>query len=145
MKHGFVVAAGCAAILAGLVGCSSQEPDSPASSGGGKVTFGSNDAGPVTSVKCETKDGLTTISIEGKLHSTVVVTEGQAPAVKSVSIGEVGSDGPALMYSEGVSSTPVVVSRDGKNYTVTGNGLGSNVANRDAPVDTPFDIAVTCP
>lgn len=109
------------------------------------MTFGSNDAGPVTSVKCETKDGLTTISIEGKLHSTVVVTEGQAPAVKSVSIGEVGSDGPALMYSEGVSSTPVVVSRDGENYTVTGNGLGSNVANRDAPVDTPFDIAVTCP
>ncbi len=132
-------------MLAALVGCSSQKSDAPTPAGGDKVTFGSNDAGPVTSVTCETKDGETTISIDGSLHSTVILTEAEAPAVKSVTIGNVGSDAPALLYAEGASSAPVVVSHNDNSYTVTGNGMGSNVANRDAPVDTPFDIAVTCP
>jgi lipoprotein LpqH len=169
VKHGFVVAAGCAALLTGVVGCSSQNsgspggsqapgpkasgqettstlpPVSPAQPNQARVTFGTNDAGPVTGIGCETKDGQTTINIEGHLHTTVVMTEGDAPAVKSVSIGDIGSDQPALAYVEGVSGAPVVATRDGRSYTVTGNGMGSNSASTEPPVDMPFDIAVTCP
>jgi lipoprotein LpqH len=170
VKHGFVVVAGCAALLAGVVGCSSQNsgspggsqapgpkpsgqetstttlpPVAPAQPDQARVTFGTTDAGPFTGVGCETKDGLTTINIEGHLHTTVELTEGEAPSVKSVSIGEIGSDGPALAYVEGVSGTPVVATHDGKSYTVTGSGMGSNSASTEPPADMPFDIAVTCP
>lgn len=170
MKHGFVVAAGCAVLLTGIVGCSSQNagspggsqapgptgsgqetststlpPVSPAQPSQARVTFGTNDAGPFTGIGCETKDALTTINIEGHLHTTIELTEGDAPTVKSVSIGEIGSDGPALVYSEGVSGTPVVATHDAKTYTVTGSGMGSNSASNEPPVDMPFDIAVTCP
>lgn len=109
------------------------------------MTFGSNNAGPITAVTCDTNDGLTTITAEGSLHTTIVVTEGAAPTVKSVTIGDIQSDGAALMYSEGVSSAPVVASLDGKSYTVTGNGLGSDSASQGNPVDTPFDIVLSCP
>ncbi|WP_234816717.1 MULTISPECIES: lipoprotein LpqH [Mycolicibacterium] len=148
MKHRFAVTtAGCAAMLAAVVGCSSEESGSAggSQSGEAKVTFGSNDAGPVTSVGCETKDGFTTINIEGSLHTTVIVTDGEAPAVESVSIGEVGTDKPSLAYIEGLSSQPVVASRDAKSYTITGTGAGTDAANPGTPVDMPFDIAVTCP
>ncbi|MGV0743103.1 lipoprotein LpqH [Mycolicibacterium sp. XJ870] len=147
MKHRFAAAAGCVAILAAVVGCSSQGSDSSdaSQSGQGKVTFGSNDAGPVTGVACETKEGFTTINIEGSLHATVIVTDGESPVVDSVSIGEVGSDKPSLTYIDGLSSSPVVASRDAKNYTVTGTGMGTDAANPGMPVDMPFDIAVTCP
>ncbi|ART67663.1 hypothetical protein BTO20_02855 [Mycobacterium dioxanotrophicus] len=170
VKHGFVIAAGAATLLVGIVGCSSQNSSSPGGSQApgpkasgqetststlppvspvqpnqARVTFGTNDAGPFTGVGCETKDGLTTINIEGHLHTTIELTDGDAPAVKSVNIGEIGSDGPALAYVEGVSGTPVVATRDGKNYTVTGSGMGSNSASTEPPVDTPFDVAVTCP
>lgn len=170
VKHGLVVAAGAATLLAGVVGCSSQNsgspggsqapgpkasgqetttstlpPVSPAQPDQARVTFGTNDAGPVTGVGCETKDGQTTITIEGHLHTTVVMTEGDAPTVKSVSIGEISSDGPALAYVEGISGAPVVATHDAKSYTVTGNGMGSNSASTEPPVDMPFDIAVTCP
>lgn len=165
VKHGFVVAAGVATLLAGIVGCSSQNsgspggsqapghetstsalpPVAPAQSDRARVIFGTNDAAPFTGIGCETKDGLTTINIEGHLHTTVELTDGDAPSVKSVSIGDIGSDGPALAYVEGVSATSAVATRDGKNYTVTGSGMGSNSASTEPPVDTPFDIAVTCP
>lgn len=109
------------------------------------MTFGENDAGPVTAVGCETKDGFVTITIEGSLHTTVILTDGESPAVESVSIGEVGTDNPSLAYIEGLSSSPVVASRDAKSYTITGTGAGTDAANPGMPVDMPFDIAVTCP
>lgn len=144
VKHGFALSVGCAVLLAAVVGCSSQESDAPASDQG-KVSFGENDAGPITSVGCETKDGFTTIEVEGKLHTTVILTDGEAPEVQSVSIGEVGSDGPSLTYLDGLSNAPVVAARDAKSYTVTGKGMGMDAANPGTPVDMPFDIAVTCP
>lgn len=109
------------------------------------MTFGSNDAGPVKSVECETKDGFTTINIEGSVHTLLVVTDSESPVVDSVNIGDVGSGKPALAYIEGLSSSPVVATRDAKSYTVTGTGMGTDAANPGTPVDMPFDIAVTCP
>jgi lipoprotein LpqH len=157
-----VAAAACAALLTGVVGCSSQDsPDAGQPSGAatesegpaatpvdadqGKVVLGGNDLGPVTAIGCETKDGLTTISIETGVRTTVTLTEGEAPNVQSVNIGDVWSEGPSLVYMSGLSGVPVVASRDGDNYTVTGIGMGADPADPSVPVDTPFDIAVTCP
>ncbi|MGV9798465.1 lipoprotein LpqH [Mycobacterium sp. NPDC003449] len=140
----------CVALLAGIVGCSSgcssaqghTPPDQPPQ---GRVNFGTNDAGPVTSIGCRAEDGRITITIEGRLPTTVVLTDSEAPAVKSVSIGRAGTGEPALAYIDGTSTAPVLASRDGKNYTVTGSGLGTDAANPLTPVQMPFDVAVTCP
>lgn len=145
VKHGLILVAVSAAAAASLAGCSSHQSDSPESAPAAKVTFGSHNAGPITSVTCETADGLTTITAEGSLRTTVVVTEGEAPEVKTVNIGDIQSDGAALLYSAGVSGAPVVASRNGKGYTVTGSGLASDAASQGNPVDTPFDIALSCP
>ncbi|KHO19992.1 lipoprotein LpqH [Mycolicibacterium setense] len=140
-----VIATGCAVFLAAVAGCSSQDSDSSGKTGQGRVTFGPNDAGPVTNVSCETKDGLTTIGIEGKMPASVVLTEGASPAVQSVNIGDVNGEGASLTYLSGLSGVPVVAARDGKGYTITGTGMGIDPNQPGAPVDMPFDIAVTCP
>ncbi|MBU9767083.1 hypothetical protein FR943_25015 [Mycobacterium sp. TNTM28] len=145
MRRPIVIAAGCTVFLAALAGCSSSESDSSGNSDQGRVTFGSNDAGPVTSVNCETKDGLTTIGIEGTLSTSVVLTDGAAPVVQSVNIGDVNAEGASLTWLAGLSGAPVVAARDGKGYTITGNGMGIDPAQPGTPVDMPFDIAVTCP
>ena len=77
-------------------------PGTPAAEPG-RVTFGSNDAGPVTGVACQTEGGVTTITVEATPQSTVVLTDEATPVVKSVSIGEAGSDAASLVYIEGVS------------------------------------------
>lgn len=155
-----VAAAGCAVLLTGVAGCSSDDSNDAAESAAtesegpavtpvgpdqGKVVLGGNELGPVTAIGCETGDGLTTISIESDVHSTVTLTEGEAPNVESVNIGDVWSEGPSLVYMAGLSGSPVVASRDGGSYTVTGIGMGADPADPSVPVDTPFDIAVTCP
>jgi lipoprotein LpqH len=169
VKQILVVTVSAAALLSGIVGCSSSsEPETPASSkpsasagasetgpteppvtaaapDQAKVTFGDNDAGPVTGIGCVTENGRTTISVEGSQATTVVLTDEQTPTVNTVGIGEVGSDSPALLYQEGTSASPATATRDGQKYTVTGTGLGTTAADPMSPVDTPFEIAVTCP
>ncbi len=155
-----VAAAGCAALLTGVAGCSSQdsndagqspatESDGPAATpveaDQGKVVLGGSELGPVTAIGCETSDGLTTITIESDVRTTVKVTEGEAPNVESVNIGDVWSDGPSVVYMSGLSEVPVVATRDGDTYTVAGIGMGADPADPSVPADTPFDIAVTCP
>ncbi|NKZ15744.1 lipoprotein LpqH [Mycolicibacterium septicum DSM 44393] len=145
MRRPIVIATGFAMCLAAVAGCSSQDSGSSTKSGQGRVTFGPNDAGPVSSVSCETKDGLTTIGIKGKMPASVVLTDGEAPVVQSVNIGDVNGEGASLTYLSGLSGVPVVAARDGKGYTVTGTGMGIDPNEPTAPVDMPFDIAVTCP
>lgn len=170
VKHLLVTAVGAAALLSGIVGCSSSsEPAEPAASkpsasaGAGetpgpveppitaaapdqaKVTFGQNDAGPVTGIGCVTENGQTTISVEGSQATTVVLTDADTPVVQTVGIGEIGSDSPALIYQDGNSSAPAAAVKDGKKFTINGTGLGSTAADPMSPVETPFEIAVTCP
>ncbi|WP_454792768.1 lipoprotein LpqH [Mycolicibacterium lutetiense] len=145
MSRPIVIATGFAVFLAAVAGCSSQESGSSGKSGQGRVTFGPNDAGPVTSVSCETKEGLTTINIKGKMPASVALTDGEAPVVQSVNIGDVNGEGASLTYLSGLSGAPVVAARDGKGYTITGNGMGIDPNEPGAPLDMPFDIAVTCP
>lgn len=155
-------------LAAGIAGCSSKGQDAPstptataaspsaaatpappvltsAAPEAAHVTFGGSDAGPVSAVGCATDAGLTTITIQGSQKSTIVLTDETSPMVKSVGIGEPGSDTPSLAYFEGVSPTPSRATREGSKYTVTGTGLGTDAANTATPVDMPFDIAVTCP
>ena len=118
--------------------------ETPAPADTGVVKFGSNDAGPVTAVRCQTDGGVTTISIEAAQNTTVVLTDEDTPAVKSVSIGEAGSEGPSLVFLEGVSAAPQA-SREGKKFTVSDSGMGADAANAANPVEMPFEIAVSCP
>ncbi|WP_233213626.1 lipoprotein LpqH [Mycobacterium hubeiense] len=138
---------GCAALLAALVGCSSPEPEAPAPAQPGEtnVTLGGKDVGPTSDVSCATEGGRTIITIEGGQTTTVNLTDEKPPVVKSVSIGEAGSGGPSLLYAEGVSATPASATRDGNRYTVSGTGMGTDAANPMVPVETPFEIVVTCP
>lgn len=161
--------AGCAAALVLLAGCSSQDSEStedtaaettsapdtagaapegtpaepPAAAGDNRVTFGNADVGPVTAVTCQTDNGVTRITIEGSQQTVVELTDEDAPTVQSVSIGQAGSEGPSLMFLQGVSATPETT-RDGQHYTIKGAGLGAESAEA-APVETPFEIAVSCP
>jgi ipoprotein LpqH len=128
----------CAALVAGLAGCSSEEP-----TGQGRVVLGGSDVGAVTGVQCTVDGARATITLDGEKRTTVVVDGG---VVESVNIGEVGSDGAALAYLQGVAATPAAVSGDDSTgYTVTGIGMGTDPANPDVPVDMPFEVEATCP
>lgn len=167
MKH-LAIAGACGALAVSMiVGCSSQNakttgtttttgvpaagsspaaaaPETSVAAGTAHVTFGGNDAGPVTAVGCQTDSGVTTITLEASPKTTVVLTDENAPTVKSVSIGQAGSEGPSLVFLEGISATPQVT-RDGNRFTVTGTGMGTDATNTDNPVEMPFEISVTCP
>lgn len=171
MKRFVIAGTGCAIAAVVITGCSGQNtqssqsstssgiatesantdvpaPGSPAptsvSADAGHVTFGPNDAGPITAVGCQTDAGVTTISIDGSQKTTVVLTDEDTPAVKSVSIGEAGSGGPSLVLVEGITAAPQAT-RDGKKYTVNGTGMGTEAGNPDNPAEMPFDIAISCP
>lgn len=137
----------CAALLATLIGCSSPDSDAPAPapSDQARVTLAGKDVGAAKDVSCATEGGRTIITIEGEHTTTVDLTDEKSPVIKSVSIGEAGSGGPSLLYAEGISDTPPTVTRDGNRYSITGTGMGTDAANPMAPVETPFEIAVTCP
>jgi ipoprotein LpqH len=126
-------------LFAGLTGCSSQD----AGQGHGRVSFGNRDIGEVTGVGCTTDNGQTTVTLDATQQTTVVLTEGDAPQVQSVKIGEAGADGPSLAYVQGVGA-PATVTRNGDTYTVSGTGVGSDGAHPEAPVNTPFEIEASC-
>jgi ipoprotein LpqH len=167
MKRSVIAAASCAAAIAVMTGCSSQSDktaentaapsagasatstsgapaETPAPADASVVKFGTNDAGPVTAVRCQTDGVVMTISIEAAQNTTVVLTDEATPAVKSVGIGEAGSDGPSLVFLEGVSAEPQAT-REDKKFTVSGSGMGTDAAGAANPVEMPFEIAVTCP
>ncbi|CAJ1494898.1 lipoprotein LpqH [[Mycobacterium] burgundiense] len=166
-----VLAGGCTVALVLLAGCSSQDADTPddtasttatsatvedapaesgnapAGAAADHIKFGSSDVGEISSVTCQSEGGVTTITVEADQDATVVLTDEETPAVKSVSIGEAGSDGPSLVFLQGVSPTPEA-KRDGNRVTVTGSGMGTDSAETSdpgTPVEMPFEVAVSCP
>ncbi len=136
-----LVIAGSAAVLLLFTACSSQDSTSTDT----RVKLGASEIGPVASVDCQTAEGITTITIDAPQETTLVVTDADNPELQSVSIGEPGSDGPALIALGGVSA-PSEVSRDGKKFTVKGSGTGSESGDAAGVADeVPFEIEVTCP
>lgn len=169
MKHLLVLGLTTAAVTAALAGCSSADESTPASSsstaagpgtgsetpsgtaaapaaqpGTGRVTLNNADLSPATNVSCQTDGGVVTIDLESTPKTTVVVTDEDTPAVRSVTIGELGSGGPSMVYVDGVSGKAQATRTD-KNFTVTGTGTGAAPDAPDKPTEMPFEIAVTCP
>ncbi len=102
------------------------------------------DTGPTGPVVCSTDDGLTTISVgESSLGVTVVVTDDDMPAVRSVSIGDVG--GVALGFAVGTASQAPTAYRNGATVIVSGSGSGTDSMDPARVVASSYQIAVACP
>lgn len=102
------------------------------------------DTGPTGPVSCSTDDGLTTISIgDSSLGVSVIVTDDDVPAVRSVSIGDVG--GVALGFAVGTASEAPTADRNGATVIVSGSGSGTDSADPARVVASSYQIAVACP
>ncbi|WP_395308565.1 lipoprotein LpqH [Mycobacterium sp. AMU20-3851] len=149
-------------VSATLVGCAPTSTPSPASTPvvaptkppapapastvppGRAQIIVNGDTGPTGPVDCSTDDGLITISIgESSLGVSVVVTDDDVPAVRSVSIGDVG--GVALGFAMGAGSQTPTARRNGDTVIVSGSGAGTDSANPARVVDSSYQIAVACP
>lgn len=170
-QHALILGVGAVTAAAALTGCSTSKESGPSTStssasastsapssaaaapatgenpapGTARVTLNAADLGPATGVNCQTTDNEITIAIESTPRTIVVLTDEATPGVTSVSIGELGADGPSAAYIPGVSEATPTATRDGKTYTVTGTGTGTDPADPGKPADLPFQIAVTCP
>ena len=171
MKHALILGMTSAAVLAALTGCSTSSKESgttttasatsaaaapgtsapetaaspAAQPGTGRVSLNNAELSAVTGVGCQTDAGVTTITVDSTPKTTVVLSDEVTPAVKSVTIGELGADGPSLAYVVGVSGAAAQATRDGNTYTVAGTGTGAEATDPTKPLDLPFEIAVTCP
>ncbi|MCV7207272.1 lipoprotein LpqH [Mycolicibacterium canariasense] len=168
MKRELVVALGGAAIvIAGLSGCSSDDkkssssassekattseaatatdsPTATAGSGATKVTIDGADQTVNGSVVCATMGGNVNIAIgEAATGIAAVLSEGDAPTVTSVGLGNV--NGVTLGYQAGAGQGEAKAEKDGKTYKISGTATGIDMANPMTPVNKPFTIEVTCP
>jgi ipoprotein LpqH len=160
VKRGFLVAVGGAAIvIAGLSGCSSseQQSESPATtaeatetgtaeaaSGDTKVTIDGQDQNVAGTVVCSPMGGNMNIAIgDAATGIAAVVSEGDAPTVTSVGLGNV--NGVTLGYQNGTGQGEATAEKDGNTYKITGTATGVDMANPMQPVNKPFEIEVTCP
>ena len=171
MKRGFVVAVGGAAlVIAGLSGCSSGDSSSEATtaeetsvevttteetttvaespsvttgSGTTKVTIDGQDQAVEGNVVCAAMGGNVNIAIgEAMTGIAAVVSEGDAPTVSSVALGNV--DGVSLGFTQGAGGE-ATAEKNGNTYTISGTATGVDMANPMTPVNKPFTIEVTCP
>lgn len=102
------------------------------------------DLGPTGPVVCSSDDGLITISIgDSSLGVTVVVTDDDMPAVRSVSVGDVGD--VALGFAVGAAGPTPTASRNGATVVVSGSASGTDSADPARVVDSSYQIAVACP
>ena len=168
MKRGFVVAVGGVAIvIAGLSGCSSGEKktesgssassekassetatsasgSASAGSGGTKVTIDGQDQNVSGTVVCTSMGGNMNIAIgEAATAIAAVISEGDAPTVQSVGLGNV--NGVVLGYTSGTGQGDAKAEKDGKSYKISGTATGVDMANPLQPVNKPFEISVVCP
>ena len=106
--------------------------------------------GPTGPVQCDDDAGPLTISIgDSSLGVTVIIDEpGGPPAVRSVTIGDVG--GVALAYAfdvsvPGAAGPAPTALRNDATWIVTGAGSGTDSADPARIVDSSYRIAVACP
>ncbi|MGU3653141.1 lipoprotein LpqH [Mycolicibacterium sp. A43C] len=111
--------------------------------------------GPTGPVQCDDDAGPLTISIgDSSLGVTVIIDEPgdedgrDAPAVRSVTIGDVGGVALAYAFDVPVPATtgraPTVLRNDA-TWIVTGAGSGTDSADPARIVDSSYRIAVACP
>jgi ipoprotein LpqH len=166
VKTGLLVAVGGAAVLiAGLSGCSSDDKSSSSSAtseassstvsssasesasataapGGTKVTIDGQDQQVGGTVVCNAMGGNMNIAIgEGATGIAAVISEGDAPTVTSVGLGNVNG----VTLAVGAGAGEATAEKNGDTYRISGNATGIDMANPMAPVTKPFEIEVTCP
>jgi ipoprotein LpqH len=166
VKSGLLVVVGGAAVLiAGLSGCSSDDksssssatseatstsvtssetesPTATAAPGGTKVTIDGEDQQINGTVVCSAMGGNMNIAIgESATGIAAVVSEGDAPTVTSVGLGNVNG----VTLAVGAGAGEATAQKDGNTYKISGNATGIDMANPMAPVTKPFEIEVTCP
>lgn len=157
MKRGLVVVVGGAAILvAGLSGCSSDKKSdssgsssssgssasATASSGGTKVVIDGKDQTVNGSVVCASMGGNMNVAIgQAMTGIAAVIGEGDSPSVSSVALGNVNG----VTLAVGGGQGDATAAKDGKNYKVTGNAVGIDMANPMQPIKKPFELDFTCP
>lgn len=171
MKRGFVVAvSGAALLIAGLSGCSSDNKSSSSSASSetsAAVTSEETAASATESPTAATGSGATRVVIDGQEQTVngsvvcaamggnvniaigeattgiaAVVSEGDAPTVTSIGLGNV--NGVTLGYAAGAGGE-AKAEKDGNTYKITGTATGIDMANPMTPVNKPFEIEVTCP
>jgi lipoprotein LpqH len=168
MEKRRLTAVGVATILlAGSVGCSSNDTSSSTSSAKGSTSTSASSAatsssesetaaaGPASAtvtvdgqprpvdgpVTCQTMDGKFSIAIGEVITGVIVGLEPDASTVHGVGLGDV--NGVVLNFTEGVPGDTATATKDGNTYTVTGAASGVDAANK--PVSKPFEIVATCP
>jgi lipoprotein LpqH len=158
-----VAVGGAAILIASLSGCSSDDKKSSSSSSsaessaasetgsasataapssGTKVTIDGADQDVKGTVVCAAMGGNMNIAIgDAGTGIAAVVSEGDAPKVTSVGLGNV--NGVTLAVGPGAGDA--TAEKSGSTYKITGNATGIDMANPMAPVTKPFTIEVTCP
>ncbi|KRD04917.1 hypothetical protein ASE48_19925 [Mycobacterium sp. Root265] len=170
MKRGFVVAvSGAALLIAGLSGCSSDDKSSSATSASetSAAASSASETSAAESPTAATGSGTTRVVIDGQEKTVngsivcaamggnvniaigeattgiaAVVSEGDAPTVTSIGLGNV--NGVTLGYAAGAGGE-AKAEKDGNTYKITGTATGIDMANPMTPVNKPFEIEVTCP
>jgi lipoprotein LpqH len=162
-----VAIGGAAIVIASLSGCSSDDKKSSSSSSsaessetssaasetgsasataapssGTKVTIDGQDQDVKGTVVCAAMGGNMNIAIgDAGTGIAAVVSEGDAPKVTSVGLGNV--NGVTLAVGPGAGDA--TAEKSGSTYKIAGNATGIDMANPMAPVTKPFTIEVTCP
>ena len=170
MKRGFVVAvSGAALLIAGLSGCSSDDKSSSATSASetSAAASSASETSAAESPTAATGSGTTRVVIDGQEKTVngsivcaamggnvniaigeattgiaAVVSEGDAPTVTSIGLGNV--NGVTLGYAAGAGGE-AKAEKDGNTYKITGTATGLDMANPMTPENKPFEIEVTCP
>ncbi|MGB9302638.1 MAG: lipoprotein LpqH [Mycobacterium sp.] len=171
MKHGLLIAAGVATIVAGVAGCSTDKK-SPSPSGSSSPTTSSSAAGSTTSsasapassstpaaaggtkvviggqpqnvggpVECSTNAGKFSIAVGDMVTGIIVGLEPDGSVVHNAGLGTV--DGVVMSFTEGAPGNNAAATKTGNYYVITGNATG--VDNAGQQVTKAFEVDVTCP
>ena len=156
MNRGIVVGAGGVAIVvAGLVGCSSNNSgtgagssSSAAAPAGPQVIVEGQNQNVTGQVSCSPNNGNTTIGI-GDAENGVgaVVSNDNPPIVHAVGLGSV--NGITLGFSDAAPNQGgnAGAAQDGKSYAIKGTATGVDMTDPQQPkqVTKSFEMDVTCP
>lgn len=72
-----------------------------------------------------------------------VLASADDPTVTAVGVTD--ADGNSLAYAEGTGQGSAEATVDGNTYTISGEGLSTNIADATSVETLPFELTVTCP
>ena len=155
IKRGTVVGvAGAAAVVAGLVGCSSNKSNPSSSSStlpaaaGPQVIIDGQNRNVTGQVSCTANGDNINIGIGDATNGVgAVISNANPPIVHSVGLGNV--NGITLGFSDAApnQSGNAGAAQSGKSYTIKGTATGVDMSNPQQPqqVTKSFEMDVTCP